>query len=434
MPKFVVWVFQLRDHHFVAALSTALLLLLMALQPLASSMFIVKDTQIQKDPILVPKFGTVGLSETLSTLEGFASAAGFAEADSRYGIGRPPFVWQSWAIDEFQRPSTATSNGTMTALTTGIRTLPNCVAAEQMSYTTVTGGTLLQGLSQGCTVNLNFDTTSENLFGVDVTRNCTATDIAALDEPLKPVHFWFASPSSNPPVASLVFCRPQLSLHNVTITVNLANGNLINVEPNLELMPPEDLAGNPPFDGRVFNGVEFDLTGASAATNLRANTTRLQLPASVIEMMMAGKSDLEAVLRDPVQVVNATANRYQLFLALSARSNYFIREASGTLLLSISILEVQQRLWMSAFATHAMATVMIICGLLAGVVHFIHYRQRSSIKLFAPPGSIAVAASVTRDSPVHGMIENGWDEGRFRTALKGQTFRMDSRGRIVTIG
>lgn len=26
----------------------------------------------------------------------------FAEADARYDIGRPPFVWQSWAVDEFE--------------------------------------------------------------------------------------------------------------------------------------------------------------------------------------------------------------------------------------------------------------------------------------------------------------------------------------------
>lgn len=76
---------------------------------------------------------------------------------------------------------------------------------------------------------------------------------------------------------------------------------------------------------------------------------------------------------------------------------------------------------------------MIIGGLLAGFVHFLHYRQRSSIKLFAPPGSIAVAASVTRDSPVHGIIKSGWNENDLRTALKGQTFGMDSRGKIVAI-
>lgn len=81
-----------------------------------------------------------------------------------------------------------------------------------------------------------------------------------------------------------------------------------------------------------------------------------------------------------------------------------------------------------------MAVLMIISGILAGVVHFVHHRQRRNIRLFAPPGSIAVAASVTRDSPVHGLIRNGWDESHFRSALKGEKFGMDSEGRIVRIG
>ena len=244
----------------------------------------------------------------------------------------------------FQRPTAATSNGTMTALTTGIQTLPNCVAADQMSFTTVTGGIQLTGSSQGCTVSLNLANSADNLFGADVTRNCTASDITTLDAPVKPVYFWFASPTANPPAAALVFCRPQLSLHNVTITVNLANGNLINVQPNADLTPPDNLAANPPFNGHALNGVEFNLTGASAETILRGNATQLQLPASMLQIMERG--DLATVLRDPAQVANITTNRYQLFLALSARSNYFVSETNGVHLL-VSILEIQQRLWMS---------------------------------------------------------------------------------------
>jgi len=88
----------------------------------------------------------------------------------------------------------------------------------------------------------------------------------------------------------------------------------------------------------------------------------------------------------------------------------------------------------SAVATHAAAVIMIIGGILAGAVHFIHYRQRRNIRLYAPPGSIAVAASVTRDSPVNGLIQSGWDENHFRSALKGEKFVMDEAGKIVRIG
>lgn len=232
----------------------------------------------------------------------------------------------------------------MQAATTGIRTLPNCAAADQTSFTTVTGGTQLTGSWQGCTVSLNFDNTADSFFGVDITRNCTSADIIALDATTKPVYFWFASPKANPPVASLVFCQPQLSLRNATITVNLANGQLINVEDNGDATLTGIDTNSPPFNGQAFNGVQFNLTGASADTVLRANITQLQLPASVFQMMDRG--DLATALSDPAQVVNTTATRYQLFLALSARSNYFVSATDGSQLL-VSILETQQRLWMS---------------------------------------------------------------------------------------
>ena len=232
----------------------------------------------------------------------------------------------------------------MQALTTGIRTLPNCAVAEQTSFTTVTGGTQLTGSWQGCTVSLNFDNTADSFFGVDITRNCTSADITALDGTIKPVYFWFASPKANPPVASLVFCQPKLSLHNVTITVNLANGQLINVEDNGDAELTGIDTNTPPFNGQAFNGVQFNLTGASADTVLRANMTQLQLPASVLQVME--RSGLATALSNPAQVVNTTATRYQLFLALSARSNYFVSATDGSQLL-VSILETQQRLWMS---------------------------------------------------------------------------------------
>jgi len=81
-----------------------------------------------------------------------------------------------------------------------------------------------------------------------------------------------------------------------------------------------------------------------------------------------------------------------------------------------------------------MAVVMVVSGILAGIIHFIHYRQRRNLRLFAPPGSIAVAASVTQDSPVTGLIKGGWDESQLRSALKDAKFGMDSSGRIVRIG
>ena len=232
----------------------------------------------------------------------------------------------------------------MQAVATAVQTVPNCAAADYTSFTTVAGGTQLTGSWQSCAVSLNFDNTADSFFGVDITRNCTSPDIVALDATTKPVYFWFASPKANPPAASLVFCRPVMSLHNVTITVNIANGGLLSVTPNGIIAPSDvDLYG-PPFNGNAFNGVEYNLTGASADTILRANMTQLQLPTSIFNLME--RSGLASALANSTQVVNVTTDRYQLFLALSARSNYFVTATGGSELL-VSITEIQQRLWMT---------------------------------------------------------------------------------------
>ena len=104
------------------------------------------------------------------------------------------------------------------------------------------------------------------------------------------------------------------------------------------------MTSGPPLNGQVFNGVQFNTTGADADTILRANLTQLQLPASAYYLLE--ETGLDTVLQDSDQVVNITETRYQLFLALSARSNYFVTDRSGANIF-VLITEIQQRLWMS---------------------------------------------------------------------------------------
>lgn len=232
----------------------------------------------------------------------------------------------------------------MQANTTGIRTLPNCAAADTSSYTTITGGTRLTGSWKSCTFSRDFTSASATNFGVDVTGNCTSTDISGLDDSYKPAVFWFTSPVASPPLGSLVFCQPTLTLHNVTVVVNLANGTLINVEPIGDYGLPTNVTSGPPLNGQVPNGVRFNTTGATPDVLLRANTTQLQLPASIFNLLEQG--GLDGLLQDSNRLVNITATRYQLFLALSARSNFFVTDRTGANIPAV-ITEVQQRLWMA---------------------------------------------------------------------------------------
>ncbi|CAG8616129.1 1026_t:CDS:2, partial [Acaulospora colombiana] len=320
------------------------------------------------------------------------------------------------------RPTAFKSNGTMKANTTGIQTQPNCVLADQVQLT----GGQITGSGAGC----QFSATSAAAgvdYGVNVVGACNFEQSTPLPAPVKPVAFWFTNPGGSPSSAAVV-CTPKLSLHNVTITLNLANGQLIDVTPIGDYDLPTNVTSGPPLNGRVWNGVEFNTTNADADTLLRANTTQLQLASSVFNLLQ--RNTYDKVLGDAAQIVNITATRYQLFLALSARSNFFVTDNSGTHL-PVVIKEIQQRLWMERLATHLLTVVLILGGIVGGLVHYLHYMERRDLKLYAAPGSIAVAASVTTDSPVHNMLRSGMDANKMRDALSGETFGVDNTGRII---
>ncbi|KAG8804252.1 hypothetical protein FRC17_006014, partial [Serendipita sp. 399] len=389
----------------------------------------IRPTEYVRDPIGVPKFGTVGLNANAATLEGFASAAGFAETDSRYKIGRPPFVWQEWAVDEFQvtrlyfrcRPTSFISNGTMQANTTGIEQEPNCVKAANVNLAQSGTNLRLTGSWNGCPVSLDIDDQDEDVvFGVDAVANCTSADINNLPAPVRPVFFWVVSKkttyASGGAPAALVFCTPKLSVHDVTVTVNLATGELINVM-HIEGDGEHATFGTgPPLNGQTWNGVQHDLTGADADTQLRAEITRLQLSQSVAVLLQKEKDGLETVLANTDKVVEVVSNRYALYLALSARSNYFVTDQSGSNVL-VQITEIQERLWLTT---------------LGGVLHYLHFKKRQNMKLFAPP-SMAVAAAITKDSPVHNLLHSNMDERMLRASLGPRRLGADDTGRIVLL-
>ncbi|KAG8828841.1 hypothetical protein FRC19_000229 [Serendipita sp. 401] len=230
----------------------------------------------------------------------------------------------------------------MKANTNAIQTLPNCVKADTVNFARAGTGYQLTGSWAGCPVNLNVDSSTDLEFGVDVVGNCTTASVNSLPAPVKPVVFWFASTTYS--AASLVFCTPELTIHDVKVTVNLATGELINVEPLGDYAQPTNVTSGPPLNGQVWNGVRHDVTGASADTLLRDQISRLQLAQSV--MLLLQKGDLNTNLQNTDTVVNTVSTRYALYLALSARSNYFVADRSGDKVLA-EITEIQQRLWLS---------------------------------------------------------------------------------------
>ena len=85
----------------------------------------------------------------------------------------------------------------------------------------------------------------------------------------------------------------------------------------------------------------------------------------------------------------------------------------------------------SEIAVHILAVVLIIAGIVGTVLHYLHYQLRKGVKLYAQPGTIASAASITADSGLTGLVKAGFTEGQLRDALRGRKFTVDHTGRVI---
>ena len=127
----------------------------------------------------------------------------------------------------------------------------------------------------------------------------------------RPVFFWFSSNSQGSQQTAVVYCAPQLSLHYVTVAINLANGSLINVVPTSDYDEENTLTGGgSPLNGGVWNGVDFNLANSSAIVLQRANTTRLQLPAAMFVAAQESQNGLSSVFNSPSTWANLTTTYY----------------------------------------------------------------------------------------------------------------------------
>lgn len=128
---------------------------------------------------------------------------------------------------------------------------------------------------------------------------------------IRPVFFWFSSNAGGSQQSAVVYCAPQLSLYYVTVSINLANGTLIDIVQTGDYEEPSNLTdGGPPLNGGIWNGVDFNLTNSTPIVLQRANATRLQLPAAVFVAAQESKNGLSAVFNTPETWANLTTVYY----------------------------------------------------------------------------------------------------------------------------
>ena len=67
-------------------------------------------------------------------------------------------------------------------------------------------------------------------------------------------------------------------------------------------------------------------------------------------------------------------------------------------------------------------------------IHYLHYQLRKGVVLYAQPGTIASAASITADSGLDALVKPGFTGEQLREALQGRKFRVDNIGRVILEG
>jgi hypothetical protein len=139
---------------------------------------------------------------------------------------------------------------------------------------------------------------TQHLFGSDVFDNCIP------GEPVwfQPIVLWFFTYDTNPPQGSATYCAPAISLWEVAVTVDIATGNLTSIQEINQLnanstSPLASTSGNitgAPLNGRTYNGVKFNLTGADQFVIARQNATDVQLPSSILQAAATSPGGLPA--------------------------------------------------------------------------------------------------------------------------------------------
>ncbi len=71
-------------------------------------------------------------------------------------------------------------------------------------------------------------------------------------------------------------------------------------------------------------------------------------------------------------------------------------------------------------------------AILLGTLHYLHWKQRKGLKLFAPP-SIATAAGITAGSSVNTILHSDYSEEKQAQALRNRHFGVDPLGKIVLL-
>jgi len=243
-----------------------------------------------------------------------------------------------------------------------------------------------------------------------------------------PVVFWFFTyPPAGGIASSATFCFPTISLWEVTVSLDLASGNLTSVS---EIGPfntnspfyqfSSNVSGDP-LDGRAYNGIAFNLTDPDRFVIARQNATDLQLPAAVFQAAEQSSFGLLGAFLNN-QFVELTNQIYTNYMALIARKVYFLSTQQPN---TVQVKAVQQRVFLSPLATHLLAAGMVLLAIGATVTQLIHRVHRRSLRLRHEPGTIASAVSIGGQTGFGELLSNHQSSKEMYQVLQGKKFKID---------
>jgi len=396
--KSVAWIYAWQNGHTLIAITSALVIMCIALQPLASALLDVRDTFWEpQDFFIVNNLAKVGLNKNaqFTDLTDFVTAAGYASSAILYNLTDPRFIFNGWTVGPFDMPSFIGRNGSFSVAVPAILSNPGCVAAQPIRLVTLPGeaGWNATVINEDCSVSWSINRNATNAFGTDILQ-CGPTDYSIAAS--RPVVFWFFR--YEPRVESrAVICTPNISISNAFVDMDLLSGNIKTITTNGSFVagesPYSSSAYNvtgPPLNGAAYNGIGFNFSNPTEVDIARLNAIQLQLPAAIFRVSNDTLFDESAIYNSDA-IVGITARVYTTYLALFAQTAYFVPNVES---LTMKVTIVIKRLWVSTVAAHVLAVILILIAALGTIVQLAHRGERKKLFLTHPAGTIACAVSV----------------------------------------
>ncbi|KAF7761476.1 hypothetical protein Agabi119p4_9468 [Agaricus bisporus var. burnettii] len=423
--NFFVWLRAAANKHYLVALASLMALLALAFQPLSAALLSVRDIWFPLDGIPSTNRFLLGLNQNLqfSDLTSFLTGAGYAGAAVLYSLGNPPFIKDGYTLGPFDLPTSLTTNGTAVANTTAVKSISNCQPVTVNLAQTQTGWTNSIN-TENCTVTFFVDHNATSLFGTTL-PSCNPQPPAQFS----PVIFWFFTYETKPPQASATFCQPTLELWDVTASVDIATGNVTDITPLQPFTSASNfssLAANitgDPLDGRLYNGIQFDLENPDVFVQRRLEALQLQLPAAMYQAAVQSEPGLVGSF-DEDRFVSIANHVYTTYLASVARTVYFLPQDEP---FTLQVRTFSKRVLLSDTAVHLLAVAMLLLALIGTLIQLLHRYDRRQLRLKHEPGTIASAVSIGAQTGMGELLAGRQREEDMTHILRGKRFRIDPK-------